>query len=74
MSARSHPLTSIDQLRLAVKAGEGFNSSTSLLTHLMDEQGDVLVKIVRDATLQVDKIEDELLVGALQKNAQNLVN
>ncbi len=40
----------------------------------MHDQGAVLVKIVRDATLQVDKIEDELLVGALQKNAQNLVN
>lgn len=74
MSARSHALRSIDQLHLAVKAGEGFYSSTSYLAHHMHEQGDVLVKIVRDATLQVDKIEDSLLVGALQKNAQNLVN
>ncbi len=72
ISARSHPLRSIDQLRVAVKAGESFNSSTSLLTHLMHDQGEVLVKIVRDATLQVDKIEDELLIGSLQEKRAEL--
>lgn len=38
----------------------------AFLNHLMHDQGDVLVRIVREATLRVDAIEDSLLVGRLQ--------
>ncbi len=65
VSARFHPLRSIDRLRQAVKDGRRFASSVDFLNHLMREQGDVLVRIVRDATLQVDSIEDALLGGRL---------
>ncbi|MEO8807347.1 MAG: transporter [Burkholderiaceae bacterium] len=61
ISARAHPLRSIDRLREAVKQGARFGSSVELLNHLMDDQGDVLVRIVREATLKVDGIEDSLL-------------
>jgi zinc transporter len=61
VSARRHPLRSIDRLRQAVRQGARFGSSVSLLNHLMHDQGDVLVRIVRDATAQVDEIEDKLL-------------
>lgn len=61
VSARAHPLRSIDRLREAVKQGARFGSSVDLLNHLMKDQGDVLVRIVREATLKVDGVEDNLL-------------
>lgn len=61
VSARVHPLRSIDRLREAVKDGTSFTSSVDLLNHLMADQGDVLVRIVREATTKVDAIEDSLL-------------
>jgi len=60
ISARTHPLRSIDRLRQAVKHGVRFASPVALLNHLLRDQGDVLVGIVRDATLQVDGVEDGL--------------
>jgi zinc transporter len=67
VSARVHPLRSIDRLREAVKEGARFGSSVELLNHLMKDQGDVLVRIVREATLKVDSIEDSLLRGRLKQ-------
>jgi zinc transporter len=63
VSARAHPLRSIDRLREAVKQGTQFSSSVDLLNHLLKDQGDVLTRIVREATLKVDGIEDSLLHG-----------
>jgi zinc transporter len=63
VSARVHPLRSIDRLREAVKGGAWFSSTVGLLNHLMQDQADVLVRIVREATLKVDSIEDSLLHG-----------
>jgi zinc transporter len=63
LSARSHPLRSIDRLRDSIKNGKPLASSVSFLNHLLREQGDVLVRIVRDATVQVDVVEDKFLVG-----------
>ncbi len=72
VSARTHALRSIDHLRVAVKAGDRFDSSIALLIHLMHDQGDVLVKILRNATVQVDSIEDGLLAGKLKSKRANL--
>jgi len=63
VSARRHPLRSVDRLREAVNAGARFGSSVDLLNHLMRDQGDVLVRIAREATAKVDTIEDVLLRG-----------
>jgi zinc transporter len=63
VSSRVHPLRSIDRLREAVKQGVRFGTSMDLLNHLMKDQGDVLVRIVREATIKVDHIEDSLLRG-----------
>ena len=65
ISARVHPLRSIDRLRQAVKDGHRFASTVALLNHLLNDQGDVLVRIVREATLRVDNVEDSLLQGRL---------
>ncbi|RYX90396.1 MAG: magnesium transporter CorA, partial [Comamonadaceae bacterium] len=63
LSARAHPLRSIDRMRDAVRQGQPLNSSVSFLNRLLREQGDVLVRIVRETTVQVDKIEDKFLIG-----------
>jgi zinc transporter len=72
ISARIHPLRSIDRLRQAVKDGCRFGSSLGFLNHLMHDQGDVLVRIVREATLKVDAVEDSLLVGRLARKREDL--
>jgi zinc transporter len=72
VSARIHPLRSIDRLRQAVRDGCSFVSSVAFLNHLMHDQGDVLVRIVRQATLQVDSVEDSLLVGRLKHKRADL--
>ncbi len=72
LSARIHPLRSIDTLRQAVKEGTRFNSAVSFLNHLMRDQGDVLVRIVREATLQVDDVEDSLISGRLKHKRGDL--
>ena len=63
ISARHKPLQSIERLRQAVRAGEPIRSSVELLVHLMRDQADILVNIVRDAVARVDDIEDKLLAG-----------
>jgi len=72
LSARLKPLRSIDKLREAVKHGERLGSSVALLVHLMHDQGDVLVNIVRNITQKVDDIEDRLLAGRLETKRANL--
>lgn len=61
VSARPKPLRSIDRLRAAVKAGETFRSPADLLAHLLRDQANVLVEIIRETTARVDMIEDNLL-------------
>jgi zinc transporter len=72
VSARVHPLRSVDKLRLAVRDGVRFGSSVDVLNHLMNGQGDVLVRIVRETTLKVDGIEDSLLHGKLKYQRSEL--
>ena len=55
LSARLRPLRSVDQLRAAVRAGEGFRSPVELLAHLLRDQASVLVNILRQATQRVNK-------------------
>ncbi|HSD38095.1 MAG TPA: transporter [Rhodocyclaceae bacterium] len=65
ITARRRPLRSIDKLRTAVKAGEIIRSPLELLIHLLRDQADVLVGIVRGATTRIDQVEDKLLEGKL---------
>jgi zinc transporter len=72
VSARLQPLRSIDRLRDAVRRGETVMSPVALLVHLMHDQGDVLINIVRNTTARVDEIEDQLLAGRLETKRANL--
>ena len=72
VSVRLKPLRSIDRLRYAVNRGETLRSTVELLVHLMHDQGDVLVNIVRGSTQRVDDIEDNLLAGRLETRRADL--
>ena len=65
VSARPRPLRSLDRVRGAVKAGGTFESPVDLLSHLLQEQANVLVEIVRQSTGRVDAIEDVLLANRI---------
>jgi zinc transporter len=72
ISARRKPLQSIERLRQAVRGGEAIRSSVELLVHLLRDQADVLVSIVRDAVARADEIEDKLLAGRLTQKREDL--
>lgn len=66
VSARRKPLRSIDTLREAVRRGEVIRTPLALLVHLLHDQEDVLVNIVRRVTQRIDQVEDALLAGKLR--------
>lgn len=72
ITARRKSLRSIDRLRTGVRKGDPFRSTVELLVHLLRDQGDVLVAILRDATARVDSIEDSLLAGRLDTKRADL--
>jgi zinc transporter len=72
ISARRKPLKAVDGLRNAVRNGEQIRSSVELLIHLLRDQADALIKIVRDAIATVDDIEDNLLAGKLKTKRASL--
>jgi zinc transporter len=72
VTARRHPLRSVDNLRTAINRGEAIRSTADLLERLMRTQADVLVGIVRSVTDRVDKIEDQLLAGRLTTKRSRL--
>lgn len=74
VSARRKPLKSVDRLRQAVEAGARLETSVELLTHLLRDQADVLIGIVRETVTRVDKIEDDLLAERLNTKRANLGN
>jgi len=68
VTARARPLRSVDRLRAAVRRGEAFRSPLDLVVHLLRDQADVLVQIVRETGVNVDQIEDQLLAQRLRSN------
>ena len=72
VTARTRPLRSVDALRTAVRAGDAPCSTTDLLAHLLRDQADVLVNIVRGVTAQIDAIEDDLLADKRAANPRRL--
>ena len=72
VSARAKPLRSIDRLRESVRQGETFRSTAELLAHLLRDQADVMVQIVRDSTGRVNSIEDSLLANRVGSSRAKL--
>jgi zinc transporter len=52
--------------------GAPLRSSVELLVHLLRDQADVLVNIVRDAVARIDATEDQLLAGRLTRRREDL--
>lgn len=71
VTARLKPLRSVDRLRASVREGEVFRSPAELLVHLMRDQADLLVQIVRRTSADVDRIEDRFLS---QRPTQNRID
>jgi len=72
VSARLRPLRSVDQLRAAVRGGHAFHSTVELLSHLLQDQANVMVNIIRQSTVRVDHIEDRLLANRISGNRNDL--
>jgi zinc transporter len=72
VSARRKPLRSVDHLRLAVEQGALIRTPIELLTHLLRDQADVLIDIVRSTIAKVDQIEDAFLSARLDPQRGNL--
>jgi zinc transporter len=72
VSARLHPLRSVDKLRAALRQGDRLRSPVELLERLLRHQADVLVDIVRGVTAKVDAVEDDLLAGKLRHQRTRL--
>lgn len=72
VSARTTQVRAIDRLRTSIRDGEEFRSTVDLLAHLLRDQADVLVDIVRDATRQVDQAEDRILDADTSTNRPRL--
>ncbi len=72
ITARLQPLRSVDKLRSAVKHGEQFDSPIELLAHLLSDQGEVLTQFLRKTSVNVDRIEDQLLSQRLSNNRSEL--
>ena len=72
ISARLQPLHSMDKLRSSVKGGECFRSPLELLVHLLRDQSELLTQIVRETSLSVDQVEDQLLSSRLASNRTEL--
>ncbi len=74
ISARRKPLKSVDRLRHALQNGAQVQTTVELLNHLLRDQADVLIGILRESVKRTDKIEDDLLAGRLDAKRSNLGN
>jgi zinc transporter len=72
VTARLKPLRSIDRLRGYVRNGETFRSAAELLIHLMRDQADLMVEIVRRTSVDVDRAEDQFLASRRVASRQEL--
>mgnify|MGYP000889924637 CR=1 FL=1 len=72
ITARRHPLCSVDRLRAAVKRGEVIDSSVALLDHLLRDESDELQHIARRASERIDEIEDQLIAQRTGEHAAEL--
>lgn len=63
LTLRGKQLRTVERLRLAVRSGESFRSSTELLIQLLRHQAEVLEGIQRETTAKVDLMEDTVLAN-----------
>ena len=72
ITARLKQLRSVDRLRASVREGEIFETPAELLIHLLRDQADLLVTIVRRSSTEVDRLEDQFLSRRTFDNRRDL--
>jgi zinc transporter len=72
ISARLRPLRAVDQLRVAVRAGQPLRSTPELLAQLLRDQAEVMADIVRKTTARLDSIEDTMLADRVSASRSEL--
>ena len=72
VSAHMRPWRSIDQLRVAVQAGQVFCSPIEILARLLRDQANVLVDIVRKSKKRVGPMEEQLLAKRVSVSRSEL--
>src|SRR5215475_10034505 len=72
VSAHARPWRSIDQLRAAVQAGQVFRSPIEILAHLLRDQANVLVDIVRKSKRRLAPMEEQLLAKRISVRRSEL--
>jgi zinc transporter len=74
VSAHVRPWRSIDQLRVAVQAGQVVRSPIEILARLLRDQANVLVDIVRKSKKRVGPTEEQLLAKRISVTRGELVS
>lgn len=69
LSVRSLPLRSVNALRRVVESGQIFRGPMALLIRLLQEQADVLARIVRNASQTTNEVDIALREGKLRTRA-----
>jgi zinc transporter len=72
LTARMHPLLTIDRVRLELVRGSGFASAVEFFAHLLDAQADTFAGIVARLAEQVDDTEDQILAGEFEGKGAGL--
>jgi zinc transporter len=72
VTTRRTPLKAIERLHQAVLRGDTLHSPVELLVHLLRDQADVLINVVRGSVRKVDEIEDSLLAGRMRHKREDL--
>lgn len=72
ITARMHPLRSVDELRLRVRGGATATSGMDLLTQLLDLRTARVRDLAGGMAQRLDDIEDEILAGNIKEQREHL--
>jgi zinc transporter len=72
VTARAHPLKSVDRMRTAVRHGAVEHSGFALLGRLLELQLEALDRLIDGAAGELDHVEDQILVGRISEQRTRL--
>jgi zinc transporter len=72
VTARAHPLKSVDRLRSAVREGASEHSGFALLGRLLELQLEALDRLIDGAAGELDHVEDQILSGRISEQRARL--
>lgn len=72
ITARMHPLRSVDDLRLQIRNGASASSGVDLVTQLFDLRTARVRQLAKGMADRLDDIEDEVLAGNIKEQREHL--